>query len=297
MSASKRDKIGSRIQGRSIHQQVIKALKESENRFQVIFNNMQDVYFRTDLDGKILMVSPSAATYYGVDSIDEMLEKNWVDEFYYNPEDREKLISALFANGYVENYEVIFKRKDGTPISGQANAHFIYDEDQNICGIEGILRDITERQRVQKKLEEKTIHLEEANTALTVLLKKREIDKKEIEENVFLNIKGSIEPYLEILKKSNLNKRQTALVEVIQSNLDKIVSSFSRELSSGLYNLTPSEIQVANLIKQGHSTKEIAEFFNLSLFTIKNHRSKIRQKLAITNKRVNLRSYLSSFDH
>jgi PAS domain S-box-containing protein len=270
------------------------ALEESENRFKVIFNNMQDVYFRTDLDGTIVMVSPSAATYYGVDSIEEVLEKNMVDEFYYYPEDRQKLISKLLDKGYVENYEVIFKRKDGSPVSGEANAHFVYDDDDNICGIEGILRDITERQRVQKELKEKTIHLEETNTALKVLLKKRELDKLEIEKSVLLNIDELIEPYITLLKKSGLNQKQMALVAVIESSFEKITSSFSRKLLSGISHLTPAEVQVANLIQHGKSTKEIASFLNLSPFTIKNHRGSIRKKLGIHKKRVNLRSYLSS---
>jgi DNA-binding CsgD family transcriptional regulator len=85
-----------------------------------------------------------------------------------------------------------------------------------------------------------------------------------------------------------------ALVAVIESSLEKITSSFSRKLLSGLSQLTPAELQVANLIKQGSRTKEIAAFLNLSPFTIKNHRGNIRNKIGINNKRVNLRSYLLS---
>jgi DNA-binding NarL/FixJ family response regulator len=103
-----------------------------------------------------------------------------------------------------------------------------------------------------------------------------------------------LESYLEKLKKSGLNGRQMTFVNVLESNLKDLISSFTQKLSSKLYNLTPAELQVANFIKHGKNTKEIASFLHLSPKTIKNHRSNIRKKLDLTKKRVNLRSYLLS---
>jgi len=155
-------------------------------------------------------------------------------------------------------------------------------------------REIRERKQAEQELELKTNNLEDANTALTVLLKKRDQDKLELEENVLSNMKQLIEPYLEKLRSTRLDERQQAFVSIIESNLEAITSPFSRNLASCYLNLTPTEIQVADLVKQGRSSKEIADLMNLSWKTIKTHRRNIRTKLDIHNKKANLRSYLLS---
>jgi PAS domain S-box-containing protein len=155
-------------------------------------------------------------------------------------------------------------------------------------------REIRERKQAQQELEIKTNNLEDANTALTVLLKKRDEDKTEIEEKVLANMKQLVEPYLEKLKSTRLDERQEAFLSLIESNLEAITSPFSRKLASCYSNLTPTEIQVADFVRQGRSTKEIADSMNLSWKTIKTHRRNIRSKLNIHNKKANLRSYLLS---
>ena len=148
----------------------------------------------------------------------------------------------------------------------------------------------------EKELELKTRKLEEVNTTLKVLLKRRDEDKTELEEKVLSNIKELIIPYLEKLKKSGLDTRQNAYIEILQSNLNDIISPFSRRLSSKYLNLTPAEIQVANLVRYGRNIKEIAEILNVSTRTIEFHRGNIRKKLGIKNRKANLRSHLLSID-
>jgi len=155
-------------------------------------------------------------------------------------------------------------------------------------------REIRERKQAEQELELKTNNLEDANTALTVLLKKRDQDKSELEENLLSNMKQLVEPYLEKLRSTRLDERQEAFLSLIESNLEAITSPFSRNLASCYLNLTPTEIQVADLVRQGRSTKEIANSMNLSWKTIKTHRRNIRLKLNIHNKKTNLRSYLLS---
>jgi len=145
------------------------------------------------------------------------------------------------------------------------------------------------------ELEIKTIGLEEANTALKVLLKQREADKIELEEKVLLNVRELVAPYLEKLKMKRLDQKQRAYIGIIESNLNDIVSPFVRSLSSKLIKLSPTELQVTNLIKQGNTTKEIAEIMNLATSTIDFHRNNIRKKFGIKNKKTNLRTYLASF--
>jgi len=145
------------------------------------------------------------------------------------------------------------------------------------------------------ELEIKTIGLEEANTALKVLLRQREEDKIELEEKVLLNVRELVLPYFEKLKMKKMGEKQRAYIGIIESNLNDIVSPFVHGLSSKLIKLSPTELQVSNLIKQGNTTKEIAEIMNLATSTIDFHRNNIRKKFGIKNKKTNLRTYLSSF--
>jgi PAS domain S-box-containing protein len=163
-------------------------------------------------------------------------------------------------------------------------------------------KDISNRIKAEKalkqkgiELEAKTIGLEEANTALKVLLKQRENDKVELEEKVLLNVRELVFPYLEKLKMKKLGEKQQAYIGIIESNLNDIVSPFVHGLSSRLIKLSPTELQVTNLIKQGNTTKEIAEIMNLASSTIDFHRNNIRKKIGIKNKRINLKTYLSSY--
>jgi PAS domain S-box-containing protein len=164
-----------------------------------------------------------------------------------------------------------------------------------------IVEDITETKQAEEvlrkremELKTKTISLEEVNTALRVMLKKKEEVKTEIEEKVLNNIKELVTPYLEKLKKNELGVKHNAYLSIIESNLSDITSSFSYKLSSKYLNLTPTEIGVANLIRHGSSTKEIADLMHLSKKTIDFHRNNIREKLGLKNKKANLRTHLIS---
>ena len=163
--------------------------------------------------------------------------------------------------------------------------------------------EITDRKRAveliikrDQELEIKTINLEEINTALRVLLNSRDEDRGEFEERVVLNIKELIMPYIDKIKKIKLDSRQLDYVNILESNLNDIVSPFSRRLSSIHLKLTPTEIRVANLIKEGKTTKEIAEIMNLAKRTIDSYRENIRKKLSLKNRKTNLRTLLLTFE-
>lgn len=168
-------------------------------------------------------------------------------------------------------------------------------------GIGLIVTDVTKPKRSERELvrreselEAKTKDLEEINTALKVLLKKREEDKAELEKKVLFNVKELIKPYLENLNASTLNHKQKTQVEIIESNIDDIISPFMPGMPEKLLKLTSIETKVANLVKLGKTTKEIAGLFNLSSKTIDFHRNNIRKKLGIKNKQINLRTFLIS---
>ena len=164
-----------------------------------------------------------------------------------------------------------------------------------------IVVDITDRIRAERELrkreaelERRTKDLEEMNTALNVLLKKREKDKSELEENISRNVKELIDPYIEKMKNSSLGNTQRMYMEILEKNLNDIVSPFVHNISADFLSLTPTEIQISSLIKHGKTTKEIAELLNLSPRTIDSYREQVRSKLGIKNEKVNLRTYLMS---
>ncbi len=145
-------------------------------------------------------------------------------------------------------------------------------------------------------LKNRNKQLEEANIALNILLEKREQDKLELEKRVLLNIKKLVFPYFEKLRNSGLSNLQLVYAGILESHLEDVISQFTYRLSSEYSNITPSEIEVANLVKQGKTTKEIAEFMCLSQRTIETHRLYLRTKLGLKNRKKSLRSQLLSME-
>ncbi len=146
----------------------------------------------------------------------------------------------------------------------------------------------------ESELEIKSSSLSEANTALRVLLKQREEDKKEFEERVLSNMKDLVSPCILKLEQTNLSTTQKTLLGILKCNLEDIVSPFAQRLRSALINLTPKEIQVANLLKEDLITKEISEILKISESSVEFHRHNIRRKLGLTRKKINLKTYLLS---
>jgi DNA-binding CsgD family transcriptional regulator len=146
----------------------------------------------------------------------------------------------------------------------------------------------------QEQLIQQKKDLEESNIALKVLLKQRESDRIELEQKVLVNIKELVFPYMEKLKNSQLNKHQKAILDIVENHLRDIVSPFLKRLSALNKILTPQELQIAALVKDGKSSKEIALMLNISISTINFHRKNLRIKFGLSNKQTNLRSYLLS---
>lgn len=164
-----------------------------------------------------------------------------------------------------------------------------------------LMREIESRQQVQKALMQKsqelevhTTGLEDANIALKVLLKDRENERRTLEEKVVCNLNELTLPYLAKLAAGKLSQRQRALLDAISRSLEDIISPLSRRFIIEGSHLTPAETQVASLIRQGMTTKEIAEIMGLAASTIAFHRLNIRRRLKLTHKQINLQSYLRS---
>ena len=136
--------------------------------------------------------------------------------------------------------------------------------------------------------------LEESNVALRVLLEHREKDRLSLEENVLANVRKLVVPYVEELNYRKLDDRSRNLVGIIHQRLEEIASPFLNRLTSLNRLLTPREIDVASLVREGKTSKEIADLLTISVSGVDFHRKMIRNKLGLTNEKANLRSYLLS---
>lgn len=148
------------------------------------------------------------------------------------------------------------------------------------------------RDQKERELQEKNDHLAEINTALQTLVKIRDQDKAEIEESIVATIHQLVDPLLVRLKASGLSERQKSYVAILEANLHEVITPFSRQIATRYLELTPAEVEVANLVKHGRKTKEIASLLNISTRTVEMHRRNIRRKLGLRNKHANLRTFL-----
>lgn len=205
----------------------------------------------------------------------------------------------------VQSLNMTLVRKSGEQFPAVVCIHPFFRNKDSFAKVVGGFRDITELMEVQNELQAmnseleqrvatRTSELHESNVALTVLLKKREEDRKILGEQVLSNTAHLVEPVLDRLRRTGLSDEQRTLVDILAANIEEVASPFANNLSSKLNRLTPAEIQVANLVKLGKRTKEIAEIMRLSPGTISIHRKNIRRKLELTHQKANLQTMLAN---
>ncbi|HUH67105.1 MAG TPA: PAS domain S-box protein [Syntrophales bacterium] len=128
------------------------ALKRSEKLYRSVIDNIHDTFYRTDVTGNLIMMSRSGAELFGYDSVDEMISLNVAKSFYFNPEDRNKILSEIETQGFVKDFELVLRRRDWTPVDVSVSTRKYFDEHGNMLGVEGILRDISKRKRAEDAL-------------------------------------------------------------------------------------------------------------------------------------------------
>ena len=277
------------------------AMRQSEQKYRELFEYANDIIYFLDCDGNVLSCNIAASKTWGYTQ-EEIVGLN-ISNFFdrnYLPLAQEILQKHYLGIEDQKAKEFLTHTKTGEEVWVEANTRIVRERGKQIS-IQGIARNITERKKMEdalkkreRELEEKSRNLEEANTALKVLLKHREEDRTELEEKVLQNMKELILPYVDKLKMSGMKSHQLNQLNILEANINEIISPFLRNLSSKYPKLTPMEIQVINFIKEGLATKEIAKLVNASPRTIEFHRYNIRNKLGLKNMRGNLSSHLLS---
>jgi len=289
-------------------------LRESESKLSAILSSIGYHMSMMDKNLNIIWANEIAGKIFGND----IIGKKCYEVYHKRTEPCEPypcITLRVFQDGKIHKHDTQVIVQDGKTIFFHCTANVgLRDKEGKPTAVLEISRDITEKVRAEKalhtaknelehrvgertrELELKTKSLEEINTAMKILLKKRQEDKTEIEDNVMTNVKKLVVPYFEKIKKTELDDRQEAFLSIIESNLNEIISPFTRQMSLKYLNLTPTEIRIANLIRHGSPSKKIAELMNVSPRTIDTHRKNIRRKIGLQGQRGNLRSYLLSFD-
>ena len=278
------------------------ALKEGERRYRTIIENIEDGYYEVDLAGNYTFFNDAMARIIGY-TRDEMMGMNYrvyTDE--YNAKQVFEVFNKVYLSGLATkalDWKLV--AKDGSTRFIEVSITLKRDLNSQPIGFMGIARDITDRKQYvetlearERELEIKTKDLEEVNTTLKVLLERRDADKAAIEDTIIGNINDLVIPYLERVKKRTSDKKSRDYLSALENNLDTITSSFFRKLTIKYANLTSTEIEVANLVKNGKSIKEIADLLSISGKTVETHRMNIRKKMGIANTKTSLRSRLLS---
>ena len=276
-------------------------LRESEKRFKSLTENLPDLVTRVDDKLRHIYASPILEKLTGIPhnrfigktneelGMHRDLLKLW----------NEKLLHTL-KTGEKSTVEFDFETPEGL-------RHFQslivpeYSGSDTPGSVLCVTRDLTERkkieralQRKEQELEEKAQSLQEANTALKVLLTHRDEEKTALENSVQSSVRRLVVPYLKKLRQSGLKAHQSIYTDIISSHLQEITSTFTTRLSSPALGLTSRELEIADLIKQGLSNDEISDLLAISVNAVAFHRKNIRSKLGLKGRKANLRSYLHS---
>ncbi|MCK9390397.1 MAG: PAS domain S-box protein [Syntrophales bacterium] len=282
------------------------------NFLQTLINTIPSPIFCKDVNGQYQDCNTEFEVYTGFKK-EEIIGKGVYDIYPTDVADNyHEMDLALFRRPGRQIYEQPITYADGKKHDVIVNKATYLNADGTLAGLVGVMVDITERKQAEEQLkiyhqylekqvqertaelEKKNLTLSELNIALKVLLQHRDEDKKELENRFVMNVKTLIIPFAEKMKRSHLDEQQLAYLSIIETHLNEITSSMIKKMHQ--FNFTPTEIEVASLLKEGKATKEIARIIGIATSSINTHRNNIRKKLGISKKNINLRSHLQSFD-
>lgn len=275
-----------------------KALRNSELLFKNAFSMspaMMGIHRLTDRKYlEVNQVFTQFTGYRGEEIISHTLDEIGLIE----PVTLQQLRKTFLEQNRLSNREIQYKTKSGELRYALYSAALIDETEKTVLSL---IYDITERKHSEELLKSRekeslmlAKNLEEANIALRVVLSRREEDQRILEEKIQSNVNKIILPFIGSLKNLDLKDRDKHYLSLLESNLMSILSPFMRNMSNTYQGLTPKETQIAEMIRQGKNSKEIADMLGASVATIHTHRNNIRKKLNMKKQKTNLRSHLLS---
>jgi len=265
------------------YRQAEKKLRKSEILIQTLINSLPFDVFAIDLDGCYLMQNTAC-------------KKNWGDIIDKRPNEvaPNKRILKIWEDNNIKAFggEVV-EGEECFECNGRKKYIYnivspLYDKG-SVIGIIGVNIDITDLKNAEVMLKGQKIDLEKKNIALQEIIAQIEIEKSKIKENIAINVSEFLMPTLKRMKIKGVSKKH---VEFFESQLKSMTSAFGRNITKKELKLTPREIEVCDMIKNGLASKEIANLLHISLQTVEKHRGTIRKKLGISGKGINLTTYL-----
>jgi len=280
-----------------------RALRREGERAQQYLDVAATIILAIDADGLITLINRMGTETIGAEEVD-LIGEDWFERFL-PAEDREivrhKFKGLLAIDSHeVEYYENTMVTTGGERLLVAWYSTRLRDENNKVSGwlCSGI--DITARSRMERelqiaheRLEVEHQALQKKNIALGEILGQIEGERETTRATVVQNIEENIAPLVQKIKALS-STPQEALLEMLEEDLRQITSDFSSGLRQKFHGLTPRQLQICRMIKNGHTSKEIAESLGTSLLTVHKHREAIRDKLGIKNRGINLNSYLQS---
>ena len=242
----------------------------------------------------VVFVNDSYCLAHGVKR-EDLIGSSFMDTLSKEDQQRIKnFIDTATPQDPVELFTQHITRANGEDLWVEWHRRALFDRSGTLYAIQGVGRDVTQLRRTELELVEKNAELERKNAALTEVLEHIEQKKEEIKDNIRINVHDLFLPLLDKLR-SPRKTEENVYIDMLERSLENLTSSFGQKITNRSLKLTPKEINICNLIKHDLSSKEISNLLGISLFTVERHRNNIRTKLGITNKNINLNTYLKSF--
>ena len=277
------------------------ALREIQKRYRAVVEDQLDLVCRYQPDTTLTFVNQPYCRHYGKKR-EELLGKSFLP--FMSEDDKKTLLKCI--KSVTPEHPVLTQvqcitKSDGTKHWQEWRRRALFDEAGRLVEFQSVGQDITERKkatealkRSEQILRRQKRQLEQKNVALKEILEYISREKQQIKDNMITNIGGLLLP---IINKLKLEVPQTnyKYIDLLERTLQQLTSSFGTKITQANLKLTPREIEICNMIKNGLSSKEIANLLHISLNTVGRYRNNIRKKVGIANKKINLISFLLDF--
>jgi PAS domain S-box-containing protein len=297
--------------------ELAKIAEEKDKRFEAFMENSREAVWRIDFIPPLSIRAPEdkivkaafnntiigeandmMAKMYGYNKRQQIIGRPLKDFMPQSEPKNKEMVTAFARSRFIIKDMVTYEIKADGSTGVFLNNVTPNIKNDKLLSTWGSSLDITNLKKIEERLELTMVEVEKQkqalnnkNIALRELIAQVEIEKKELMDRVISNLENVILPSFDKIRLNNITGEY---LDQHRKTLGALVSSFGQVVSDSAIRLTPREIEVCNLVRNGLNNKEIARLLNISIHTAEKYRRTARKKLGITNKGVNLRSYLIS---